>query len=291
MIQFADDSTKQHVWDMWKTCFGDSDDYMEIYFRRKYRNENTLLYVDNGRPVASLQMLPYTFTFRGAEIPIIYLSGVCTLPEYRKKGFMHHLLLRSFEEAAKRDVPLMLLVPEEEWLLKFYDKYGFIQTFDAGTEALPSLRSLLDEYPGGLHAAFREFNTWYRQEDMTVQKSFDDFSAIVEEATLFDFPPKKSLRGMARVIDAPKLLSLFADRYEQKSFSVIVHDELLVNNNAVFTVSEGKSERNAPLVQPVLHFNIRELTQMLLGYHTSEKEEPLPSIFLEKKPKMHFMLE
>jgi hypothetical protein len=49
MIQFAEDSTKQEVWDMWKKVFGDSDDYMEIYFRHKYRNENTLIYFDNGK--------------------------------------------------------------------------------------------------------------------------------------------------------------------------------------------------------------------------------------------------
>jgi hypothetical protein len=30
MIQFADERTEQQVWDMWKTLFGDPDDYMEI---------------------------------------------------------------------------------------------------------------------------------------------------------------------------------------------------------------------------------------------------------------------
>jgi len=67
MIQFADDRTKQQVWDMWKTVFGDPDDYMEIYFRYKYRNENTLLYIEDGKAVSSLQMLPYQFTFCGTE--------------------------------------------------------------------------------------------------------------------------------------------------------------------------------------------------------------------------------
>jgi hypothetical protein len=39
----ADYTSKGQVWDMWKRCFGDPDDYMELYFRHKYRPEDTLL--------------------------------------------------------------------------------------------------------------------------------------------------------------------------------------------------------------------------------------------------------
>ncbi len=224
MIRFADKTTRLQVWKMWKTVFGDPDDYMELYFRHKYRDENSLLYMEDGRAVASLQMLPYLFTFCGTEIPVFYLSGVATLPTYRKRGYVRQLLMRSFEEAVRRDAPLMLLVPQEAWLLQFYGRYGFVQAFDAGVEELPSLKELTGRYPGDLHAAFREFNTLFRQKDMTVQKSFDDFRAIVEEAALFDFPAKRNLMGMARVINAAKLLSLFAARYERKSFSIEVQD-------------------------------------------------------------------
>lgn len=291
MIQFADNTTKQQVWDMWKTCFGDPDDYMEIYFRHKYRNENTLLYMDEGTAVASLQMLTYRFTFCGAEIPVIYLSGLCTLPQARRKGFMHQLLLRSFTVATEREIPLMLLVPQESWLLRYYDKFGFSQTFDAGNDPLPSLRVLTDAHPGDLHAAYREFNTIYRQNDMTLQKSFDDFSAMVEEAALYNFPPKKNLTGMARVTDAKTLLALFADRYTGKHFSLHLKDEMIQINNGLFTLSAGKAYRATLPEEPLFSQNIRELTQLLLGYHTSEKREPLRSLFPEKKPQMHFMLE
>lgn len=291
MIQYATDDTKSQVWDMWKTVFGDSDSYMEIYFREKYRNENTLLYMEGEKAVASLQMLPFDFSFCGAEIPILYLSGVSTLPEARKKGYMQQLLLASFEHASKKNIPLMLLVPQEEWLLKFYDKYGFAQTFDWGTVDLPSLKGLIDRYPGDLHAAYREFNTWFRQKDMTVQKSFDDFHAIVEEAALFDFPPKKNLIGMARVVDAEKLLSLFAQRYTQKTFSIIVNDELVSQNNSSFSISEGKVTQTNTLFQPTFNLNIRELAQALLGYHTSQKDDSFRTIFPEKTPQMNFMME
>ncbi len=293
MIQFADETTRLQVREMWKTVFGDPDDYMEVYFRHKYRDETTLLYMEGDKAVASLQMLPYRFTFCETEIPVIYLAGVSTLPEYRRKGYVRQLLIKSFEEAERKDVPLMLLVPQEEWLLRFYDRYGFAQTFDAGTKALPSLKVLLEKYPDDLYAAFREFNALFRQKDMTVQKSFDDFRAMVEEAALYDFPAKRNLIGMARVIDAERLLSLFAACYKQKSFSIRVYDELLGNNNASFTVMDGKVERKFPVdrSKPILTTGIRALAQLLLGYHISKKGEPFSTLFPEKEPQMHFMLE
>ena len=126
---------------------------------------------------------------------------------------------------------------------------------------------------------------------MTVQKSFEDFRAMVEEAALFGFPPKKNLTGMARVIDLQRLLSLFADRYPQTSFSVSVQDELLEINSSSFTLNRGKAERKGPPAETLFHLNIRKLAQLLFGYHTSENEKPFRTVFPEKIPSMGFMLE
>jgi predicted acetyltransferase len=218
MIQYANQHIAPQIRQMWKTVFGDSDAYMDIYFREKYRNERTLVYMEGDKAMASLQMLPYRFTFCDVEIPVAYISGAATLPEARKKGYMQQLLLKSFDEMAKNGVPLSILVPQEEWLLTFYEKYGYVQTFDAGVEELPSLKTLLDKNKGDEKAVYGEFDAQFRTKDMTVQKTFDDFRTIVEEAQLFNFPTKKNLIGMARVIDAERLLTNFKKRYHQTGF-------------------------------------------------------------------------
>jgi predicted acetyltransferase len=284
MITCANQHTTPEIRQMWKTVFGDSDAYMDIYFREKYRDERTLVYMENEKAMASLQMLPYQFTFCDVEVPAVYISGAATLPEARKKGYMQQLLLKSFDEMAKIGVSLSILVPQEEWLLKFYEKYGYAQTFDAGTEELPSLKTLLDKYKSDEMRAFREFDAQFRTKDMTVQKTFDDFRAIVEEARLFDFPPKKNLIGMARIIDAEMLLSLFAKKYPKTSFTVSVFDEIVEKNNATFVIGSEKNE-------PVLQIDIRKLTQLLFGYHTSKEKASFRSLFPEKMPQVNFMLE
>ena len=291
MIRFADEQSRDAVRAMWKTCFGDPDDYMDVYFRHKYRDEQTLIYFDGGKAVASLQMLPYSFTFHGREVPLLYLSGVCTLPEARKKGFANRLLLRSFEVARERDVPLMLLVPQEEWLLSFYAKVGFAQTLDAGNEPLPSLKTVLDAHPGDLHAAYLAFDAHFRGRDMTLQKSFDDFLAMVEEASLYDFPPKKKLIGMARIIDAERLLQLYAAVSSDAGFTLIVDDEVIPANSGCYSVSGGKVRKGEEQADPALHLDIAALVQHLMGYHAGERGGPIAALFPEKVPAMHYMLE
>lgn len=284
MVRLADNTSKKIVWDMWKTCFGDPDTYMDLYFRDKYRPENTLLYYEGDKAVASLQMLPYRFTFHGVEIPVLYLSGVCTLPEYRKRGYTRALLVEGFNVAVARGVPLMLLVPQENWLIDLYAKYGFEQTFDPGEEELASLKEILAKHGGDLAGAYHAFDGLYRNQDMTVQKSFEDFSSIVAEGALFDYPPKKSLIGMARVIDAARLLALFEEKNPRASFQVEVTDAFLPQNNGVFTVGAGEDT-------PRLHATIRELARWLMGFHTRELGLPHSSIFPRKHPQMHFMME
>ena len=288
MIQYATPKIAPQIRQMWKTVFGDSDAYMDIYFRYNYRNERTLVYMEGDKAMASLQMLPYQFTFCGVEIPIAYISGASTLPEARKKGYMQQLLLKSFDEMAKNDIPLTLLVPQETWLLGFYERYGYAQTFDASKTELSSLRFGFAQQP---EEAYKKFDAQFRTKDMTVQKTFDDFRAIVEEAQLFDFQPKKNLTGMARIIDAERLLSIFAKKYHQASFSISVVDEILENNMAAFMIKNGEVKKNVNFICPHFRTDIRELVQLLLGYHTSKKEDPFRSFFPEKIAQMNFMLE
>ena len=291
MIAFATNQTMPFVRKMWKICFGDSDEYMELYFREKYRNENTLVYFDDNQAVASLQMLPYIFTFHQTEIPIAYFSGLCTLPEARKKGFMAALIRKAFEVLRQRQIPLAVLVPQEKWLLGFYDKFGFAQTFDAGTKEILSLKQLWEKYPDDLPAAYREFDNYFRMQDMTVQKTFDDFRAIMEEAKLFDFPPKTNLTGMSRIIDAEKLLAVFARRYPEKTFSFSLSDAEIHQNQANFSFRNGLVESNHDNGPTEHSLDIRQLSQLLFGYHTSQMDEPFRSLFPEKYPQINFMLE
>lgn len=290
MIRYITPDSRNQILEMWRICFGDSQPYFDIYFREKYRDETTLAYFIQDKVVASLQLLSYQFNFCDTEIPIAYISGACTLPEARKKGYMGELLKYTFCELSKKGIPLSLLVPEEEWLLDFYKKYDYAHTFDKGL-TIPSIEKIVSENKGNLEMAYCVFDSYFRDREMVVQKTFDDFKVIVEEAKGYDFPLKESLTGMTRIIDAKLLLQLFAKKYNNKSFSINIEDHILKTNNRKLLIDKGEVVET--LKQSSKHFDmsIHDLAQVLLGFHTSTKSNKIANMFPEHQPQMHYMLE
>lgn len=257
MIQFANEHTMPLVRQMWKTCFGDADDFLDILFKYKYKNENTLIYFEGDEAVASLQMLPYTITFYGREIPFAYLAGLCTLPEYRRKGYMDQLIHKAHSVIAGRRIPLSILVPADDWLYGFYEKYGYETVFEKGTVPLYPLKKILEDNPD-INEAYKVYDASFRNKDFCVQKTFTDFKAIVEEQIADGFPEKYNIAGMARVMDADYLYGLYLQEHPQTDICVK---------------------------------DIRFLCRLLFGYQTDKLDEPFKSLFPLHHPVMNQMLE
>ena len=201
MITLANKHTRPAVRQMWKTCFNDTEAFMDLYFAEKYSDGNTLVYMENNRAVASLQMLPYTFTFHGAHIPVAYVSGACTLPAFRNRGYMGRLLQASVEVMKQRSIPLSILVPANEHLYQYYERYGYVRVFEKDDAVIP-LREIWEEAKGDADVAYQSFNNLFKDRDFCIQKTKADFLTIVKDAALEGFPPKTNLSGMVRVIDA-----------------------------------------------------------------------------------------
>jgi len=288
MIQFANDGNAHLVRDMWKTCFGDSDEFLDILFHYKYENRNTLIYFEGEKAVASLQMIPYTITFYGEEIPFAYLAGLCTLPEYRRKGYMAKLIHEAHRIIASRGIALSILIPAEEWLYGFYENYGYIQTFSKDDNAIP-LKEILDTYPDEKDA-YREFNRLYRALDFCVQKSETDFEAIKKDFILDGCPVKTNLSGMARIIDAWSLLKLYAARNPLKSFRIEVTGQ--DSGASLYLIEKGKAElilRSDK--EPDMKVSEKLLCRLLFGYKLDKEGMPIQDYFENHYPIMNLMLE
>ena len=128
MISLAKDKlSRLEVIRLWKDCFEDTEEFIQLYFERKYKGENTLLYrIVEGEALGALQMLPYPMTYAGSCIDISYISGACTIAKARNEGIMKRLLLRAFEEMGKRNVVMSTLIPQEAWLFDYYRRLGCV---------------------------------------------------------------------------------------------------------------------------------------------------------------------
>lgn len=258
MIEFANNKTMPLVRQMWKACFGDTKEYMDLYFSRVYKHQNTLIYFENGVAVASLQMHPYNIRFYNENVPFYYLVGLCTLPEYRNMGYMRHLIEASHCVMQERGIPLSILVPAEDWLFGYYTKFGYEQVFEKSDTPIPSLKSLLKRFKG-IDSAYEIFKKEYQQHNLCVQKSLFDFETVIMEYELDGCPDKYNLAAMARVIDAEYLI-------ERYPFA---------------------KDQNGDLRRLDIHLQCR----LLFGYKTSELGSPYCDLYPEQHPIINLMLE
>ena len=283
MIQFANAHTAPLVRQMWKICFEDTEEFMDIYFSKKYKEENTLIYFEGDEAVASLQMLPYTINFYGENIPFAYLAGLCTLPKYRQRGYMAQLIHEAHKIIEERNIPLSILIPAEDWLYGFYEKYGYEQVFEKDNILIP-INDILNKYKDTAEA-YQVFDALFRDKDFCIQKSYSDFEAIVEEYISDGCPPKTNLSGMARVMDAETLLSIYAKANSSKEFSLRIEGD-----DYIYRIQDGNIAREANGTFD-FEFDIHLLCRLLFGYKLDKLEKGYRLYFTEHSPIMNLMLE
>lgn len=224
MIRYAVGEDLLNLKKIWKICFNDSDEFIDLYFDYKYKYSDTIVYIEDNQIVACLYMIPYTINFYSNEIPFYYLSGLSTLSEYRKKGYMSQLIDYAHEIMKERNISLSILVPAEDWLYIYYSKFGYERVFEKSEDPIIPIKDIIDQNLD-LASAYLEFDSIYRSMNLCVQKSYNDFVAIVEDQKLDGFPPKYNLSGMACVIDPEFLLALYARTHPNIGLKIRVEED------------------------------------------------------------------
>lgn len=107
---------------LWKTAFGDSDAFIDLYFANRILPGNSPAVFDDGKLVCILHLVPYRVDIRGALVDTAYVVGAATLPEYRKQGLMAALLRESLDILRQRGVAITHLYP---FLHAFYEHFGW----------------------------------------------------------------------------------------------------------------------------------------------------------------------
>lgn len=110
---------------LWKLCFGDADNFLDLFFAKKYQPQNNTFVMKDGKMWSAVQRLPYTMSYAGMDVPIAYLAGACTLPEQRGKGLMTDLLAQAHRKMYQEGRVFSLLIPADEGLAAFYAHSGY----------------------------------------------------------------------------------------------------------------------------------------------------------------------
>ncbi len=133
-IEFCEN--KEQASFLWKTCFpSDSPDFVSFYMNHVHKQKDSLVLLgEQGDPRAYLGMVPYGLQVGKKVEPGSYLSGVCTLPEFRGQGYMTAMMKRALRVMFDRGDVFSTLIPAKPDL---YLKFGYTDTFFLEEKPLP----------------------------------------------------------------------------------------------------------------------------------------------------------
>jgi len=184
---------REQIIDLWKTSFGDTDDFIRLWFDRVYKDEQTIVIEENEKVISALQILPYEMTFCGTTIPVGYICGVCTLPSERGKGYMSRLMHQAMEKMQDRRYALAILIPATPGLFELYHRFDFVNAFDYSIEEIQSNDSISNPDSGirifsyknqSSDAIYSYYHTKQCERDSSVIHSAYQFETICHDRIL-----------------------------------------------------------------------------------------------------------
>lgn len=134
---------------LWRTVFGDEEDYIDWFYRCGCcAPEDALVVAEDGVPVTMLYLLPMTLvSSAGARTEARYVYALATHPARRELGYGRRLLRYADRVMEERGLHCLTVVPAQPSLHRFFGSTGFRPCFSCRT-ACYTAGELGDPRPG-----------------------------------------------------------------------------------------------------------------------------------------------
>ncbi|HOO25533.1 MAG TPA: GNAT family N-acetyltransferase [Clostridiales bacterium] len=129
MIRFADKEDLKSVMTLWQSCFGDEIIYIENFLNNVFSEKNCLIYQEEEEIVSFLFLLESPFVSGEQIVNGAYIYAACTNKAKRGKGYMGALMNYVAKYGAKKGYEVLYLVPADNSLFGFYEKFGYEKAF------------------------------------------------------------------------------------------------------------------------------------------------------------------
>ena len=122
-ISLAKSKHKQELKKLWKHCFHDDDEFINIWFDGFFKSENTVICTENDNILGALQFVCYDITDKaGKVIKSAYICGVGVYEKYRGLKIGTNLMNFAHEILKERNIQLAFLISEAD---EFYYNLGY----------------------------------------------------------------------------------------------------------------------------------------------------------------------
>lgn len=310
MIRYAcSNIDKELAISLWKNCFNDSEKYINFFFSNHYKYNNFLLYENLG----GLHLTPYNHCFFYSCELSWYIQGVAVFEKYRRKGILKNLMLKTIEDANKKGLREIFLIPANpkiytpydfefsHMLEKYYttknelcdflknDEYSIIEIFSDNLEL--NYQNILDFY----HKNMKKFNSFIKK-DLTNLKLF--LAELHLEKSSFFYVKKNSIFvGLFSLVpheDNLELRDLFFDNKDILSnIFNFIYNSAYNFKNIVITAPQGSEIETYFFnrlnikkdIYPFIMTRIIDIKRTLLEYLSQNSYSEIFSliIFIEDK--------
>lgn len=239
-VTTADVGMTEQLKELWKNVFGDTDEYISLFFEKRFTPSQCVAAISGGKVVGMLFLLPFNLVCVNERYSGRYIYAVATHPDHRRQGISESMLSFAHKKAASEGAALSALVPANAPLFDYYRKRGFETEFykkeltlypDSDAKSVQLCCCCLDEQletRRKLFADSRMFVDW--DKDALCYQQHEN--ELLGGETLCFSSPKK---GYALCIAAddgvfirewgadalyPELLSAIAERYQKRKITV-----------------------------------------------------------------------
>lgn len=106
---------------LWKTAFGDTDEFLDLFYSRAYAPERCRCVLDGDRVAAALHW--FDCTCEGRKLAYIY--AVATDPVYRNQGLCRRLMADTHAHLKAQGYAAAMLLPQDPGLRIMYGTMGY----------------------------------------------------------------------------------------------------------------------------------------------------------------------
>lgn len=133
---------------LWKAVFGDSDGYVDLFYRTCVRPEDVVVLTEGGALRSMAALVPLEVALPdGGHLTSAYVYALATDPTARKQGYGRSLLQYAEFRLRERGVDCITVVPAEAGLFRFFETVGFEGCFSS--RKLELLSAMVPAAPAG----------------------------------------------------------------------------------------------------------------------------------------------
>lgn len=126
VIREATINDKEHIAEIWRSCFTDDENYIQLYLNHCLPHINTwILGGEDGRFYSCISVFPSYFIKDGHKTTGGYLYGVGTLPDHRGKSYSSILINVALKYLKETGHSYFLVKPATKGLFSLYSRLGF----------------------------------------------------------------------------------------------------------------------------------------------------------------------